>query len=318
MPQLPSGRHAGIDPAPLFQLFKDAEMGRFVHRLMAITNEAGLLRYLEIVELLPTDANGISQFNPLSVPRPGEFIEKGTGVMADKIDRLGMEWPQGDINAFNHFLSEPRAVELRARLLQKVHERQNHLKTSGEFVARIQAWWWQAGVHPAQEENWAGEEHLADEKEELARQHIAAGGACEHHEDWMGSIKEYRKALVLNPADPRVHYFGHNNLAYSLLKLGKFADAEPHCRAAIEINDGKYNAHLNLGLALEGLGLLADAATSLLNAFHCAPENSRVRLNFHKLLKKHPELLSESPELNEGIAKVRDFYAAHSGEPKLD
>jgi hypothetical protein len=173
MPQLPSGRHAGIDPAPLFHLFKEAEGGRSVHHLMAITDEAALLPYLEVIELLPAEVGGNAKFNPLSAPHTGQFMEIRTGVMADKIDDLCPEWSQDDLEALKRFLSEPRAVELGTRLLQKTLERQNHIKTNGEFVARIQAWWWQAGVHPAQEENWTDDVvQRADDQEESARQPI--------------------------------------------------------------------------------------------------------------------------------------------------
>ena len=319
MPRLPSGRHAGIDSAPLFQLIKDAEVGRFVHRLMAITEEAAILPYMEIMELLPTEGRGNVKFNPLSAPHPGEFMEKRTGVMADKIDSLGSEWSQDDIDALKRFLSEPRAVELRGKLFQKALERQNFIKTSGEFVARVQAWWWVAGVHPAQEENWADEdEQLADVRESLAKQHIAAGCDCEHQEDWTGAIEQYRKALALNVADPRVRYFGHNNLAYSFLQLGQYEEAEPHCLAAIEIRDEQYNAHKNLGLAREGLGRYVEAAISFINASSRAPGNTRAWLHLQKLLEQHPELPSESADIAEGMAEVQEYYAANGGEPRLN
>lgn len=36
MPQLPSGRHIALDPAPLDKLIRQAEKGALVHQLMAI------------------------------------------------------------------------------------------------------------------------------------------------------------------------------------------------------------------------------------------------------------------------------------------
>lgn len=165
---------------------------------------------------------------------------------------------------------------------------------------------------------WRLEKGMDEKMDRVAQQHIAAGCDCEHQEDWPGAIEEYRKALALNAADPRVRYFGHNNLAYSLLQLGRFAEAESHCLAAIEINEDQYNAHKNLGLAREGLGRFADAAISLINAACRAPGDTRAWLHMQKLLELHPELPSESPDIVEGMAVVREYYAANGGEPKLN
>lgn len=159
---------------------------------------------------------------------------------------------------------------------------------------------------------------MATDPENAAQKHIAAGCDCEHREDWTGASAEYERALALHSSDPRVRYFGHNNLAYCLLQLGRFAEAEPHCKAAIEINGDQYNAHKNLGLAWEGLGRYEDAAVSLLNAAIRAPNNTRAWLHFQKLLREHPELPGINPDIAAGIANVQVIYEGLGNVPMLN
>ena len=319
MPQLPSGRHAGIDPAPLFRLLKDAESGRFVHRLMAITDDSALFPYLEVIELLPAAENDGVSFSALSADRPCEFIKRCTGVMADKIDKFQGLWAPEDIEAMKQFLDEPRAVQTRRMLFEKALKVQEHIKTSGSYIARIQALWWLEGVHPAQEEGWTNEEEeIAEGIERLAGQHMASGCECERRADWPQAADEYRKALALNAADPRVRYFGHNNLAYCLLQLGQFAEASAHCQVAIDINGEQHNAYKNLGLAYEGLDRFEEAAISFISAARLAPGDKRAWLHLQKILEKHPDLPTQSLEVAEGAAAVRRLYEANGGEPRLN
>jgi hypothetical protein len=154
MPQLPSGRHAGIDPARLFQLFKDAESGRFVHRLMAISAERHLLPHIEILELVPAVGQGDAKFNAASSPRPCEFMSCPTGVTVDKLGALSGDWPSEDVEGFRKFLETEQAAGYLGKLLEEARRRQKSIAAGGPFVARIQALWWQAGIHPAQEEGW--------------------------------------------------------------------------------------------------------------------------------------------------------------------
>ena len=152
-----------------------------------------------------------------------------------------------------------------------------------------------------------------------AAQRCISEGCCrEQRQDWLGAIEQYRRALALDAADPRVRYFGHNNLAYSLLQLGRFAEAEPHCVSAIEINGDQYNAHKNLGLALQGLGRMKDAAICLLNAARLAPGNTRAWLHLQKLLQEHPTLPEQFRDVAAGVAEVRAYYEANGGVPALN
>jgi hypothetical protein len=161
MPQLPSGRHAGIDPAPFHQLISDAQQGKFVHRLMGITEDSHLLRYLEVVDLIPSQGPKGIAFAEGSSPRPAEFEMARTGVMLDRLDDLGNSWTSEDLAAFRDFLGEERNLRYRKDLLQAASDAQEYLARSKNFMAQLLTQWWRAGVHPAQEEGWQDDDSMA-------------------------------------------------------------------------------------------------------------------------------------------------------------
>jgi hypothetical protein len=154
MPQLHSGRHVGLDPKKLFDLFKQAEQGVFVHRLMAIEDGNLILRFLEIIELIPDDKSAGVLLNPFSVQTKLVFKPKSTGVFANDLTGLSLAWSQADINGIQDFLSQPRAIELREQLLTKVKKCQKLLLSGNNAIASQQALWWSTNCHPAQEEQW--------------------------------------------------------------------------------------------------------------------------------------------------------------------
>ena len=153
--------------------------------------------------------------------------------------------------------------------------------------------------------------------EDIAKAYLMRGSEAEHRCDWEDAVAHYRQVVALVPADRMLRYWGHNNLAYSLLLLGRFGEAESHARAAIDVNEDRHNAHKNLGLACEGLGRPVEAATSFLDAaFRCAADE-RAWLHLQKLLTKHPDLLAEEHELGERMEVLRQFYEEHGGVPAL-
>lgn len=158
---LTSGRRIGVDPHKLFQLFKDAAQGQWVHRLMAISGGDALYRFLEVIELLPDAGDGeVSvSLNQSSQPLPGRFLAKPTGVFAHKLEDLSPSWSSGEIEELRDFLREPRTKELCTKLLHEVCRQQELLLSSGSnSTARLLALYWKEGCHPAQEENWSDEE----------------------------------------------------------------------------------------------------------------------------------------------------------------
>ena len=163
-------------------------------------------------------------------------------------------------------------------------------------------------------------ELLADPSniEDVARAHWLLGCEAERRCDWEDAVEHYLRVVALAPADRMVCYWGHNNLAYSLLLLGRFAEAELHCQAAIKIDQRRHNAHKNLGLAYEGLGRPVDAAASFLDATFRCSSDERAWLHLQKLLTKYPDLLAEEHELAESMEVLRQWYQENGGVPALN
>ena len=99
-------------------------------------------------------------------------------------------------------------------------------------------------------------------------------------------------------------YFVHNNLGYCLNMCGRFAEAEPWCRAAIGIDPEAHNAYKNLGLALAGQGRLAEAAREFMRAFDLCPQDARALVHLEDMLRAHPETAREVPEIAERAAAL--------------
>jgi tetratricopeptide (TPR) repeat protein len=127
--------------------------------------------------------------------------------------------------------------------------------------------------------------------------YLALGQLLEQEERYAEAEAMYARGLAILPAAGEVGYFLHNNRGYCLNLLGRHAEAEVHCRAAIALDPARHNAHKNLGLALAGQGRLAEAARSLLEADRRYPADGRARRHLAELLAAHPDVLQEDPAL---------------------
>ena len=139
---------------------------------------------------------------------------------------------------------------------------------------------------------------LESDNEAAALACLNEGCRAEKARDWAAALVCYQRLLYLQPQAPPLRYFGHNNLAYVLIQLGRFDEAEHYCLAAIDIEDARHNAHKNLGLALLGQGRWLDGAMSLLDATELAPMDPRAWQHLKQLLAARPGLLLESEVLN--------------------
>ena len=122
---------------------------------------------------------------------------------------------------------------------------------------------------------------------------LGLGQTAEARRDFVLAVEFYRHALVHEPLDKRCWYFIHNNLGYSLNKLGAFAEAERYCLTAIQINPARPNAFKNLGLALQGQGRYRDAAQCFVKGTQTNAADPRSLGHLEALLKEHPELRLE-------------------------
>jgi len=159
----------------------------------------------------------------------------------------------------------------------------------------------------AQQRRKQAEQFLASSSipDELAWAHMILG--LQHEDDlaWEAAVESYCKGVALNPGNPHTQYFCNNNLAFSLIQLGRFEEAEPYCRAAIEIEPERHNAHKNLGLALQGLGQFLDAAKCFATASRIAPADPRAWWFLEQLIESHQEVLSQSGELRLAVERLR-------------
>jgi tetratricopeptide (TPR) repeat protein len=94
----------------------------------------------------------------------------------------------------------------------------------------------------------------------------------------------------MESTDPFTDYFVYNNLGYSLVRLGRFLEAEEGCRQAIEIDPQRPNAFKNLGLALQGQGRHAEAAQCFVKATQVNASDARSLRHLESLLADHAEL----------------------------
>jgi tetratricopeptide (TPR) repeat protein len=178
-----------------------------------------------------------------------------------------------------------------------------------------------AGAGQPKEGSTSGRESVTvtnPDPDRLAKAMVSEGCGHEQAQDWEAAIGCYREAVLADAEDLRVRYFAHNNLGYSLIQLHRYDEAEDHCEAAIAINPAQYNAHKNLGLALEGQGRWLEASFSLVEAAELCPQNSRAWLHLQKLLEHKPELPSQFPDLALAVTRVQAIYEKNGVLPRLN
>jgi tetratricopeptide (TPR) repeat protein len=141
--------------------------------------------------------------------------------------------------------------------------------------------------------------------ERKASNHIDAGFGFELSENWQAAAREYRQVFPLNPVAWATRYSANNNLAYALIQLGDCDQAVTHCRAAIAIRPGRYNAHKNLGLAFQGQGYWKDAVICFVEATRLNPSDARAWQHLEHLLNRRPSLLNHYPGLRQMVADMR-------------
>jgi tetratricopeptide (TPR) repeat protein len=126
--------------------------------------------------------------------------------------------------------------------------------------------------------------------EDRAKCVLSMGQAMELARDFPAAAACYKEALALEPMHTSTWYFVNNNLAFSLLALDRFAEAELYCRRAIETDPNRPNAYKNLGAALSAQGQYRDAAQCFIAATQLNAADDRAFLLLRDLLQDHPEL----------------------------
>ena len=143
-----------------------------------------------------------------------------------------------------------------------------------------------------------------EKPDDIAWANLMLGCACEKETNFDVAVECYFKVVAAKPRDPRIRYFGNNNLGYSLVRLGRFDEAEGFCQAAIRINSEQYNAHKNLGLVRQGQERWLDAALCFAEACRVCPVEPRARHLLDGLIAARPDLLSRSVELRQALISL--------------
>src|SRR5258705_9153836 len=107
---------------------------------------------------------------------------------------------------------------------------------------------------------------LLPDPEQKAECVFTIGQAMEQVSDYAAAVRYYKEAESLEPTHTFTWYFINNNLGFCLNTLGKFSDGEVYCRRALVTDAKRPNAHMNLGIALGGMGKYQEAARCYVSA----------------------------------------------------
>lgn len=115
---------------------------------------------------------------------------------------------------------------------------------------------------------------------------LGMGQVMERSGDYEAAREAYLGAFELPQEPGEVWYLLNNNLGYCLNQAGQCQEAERYCRAAIEIDPGRHNAHKNLGIAQQSQGQYADAAKSFMHGTQLCPADPRALAHLEDLIAK--------------------------------
>jgi tetratricopeptide (TPR) repeat protein len=141
----------------------------------------------------------------------------------------------------------------------------------------------------------------APDPERRAAVLLRLGILCERANRFEAAAKVYETGLTFEPKDWGTSYFLKNNLGYSLNQLGRFAEGEACCRAAIHRDPLRHNAWKNLGVALEGQRHFGEAAEAFVHAIRICPQDPRALAHLGQMAKREHEAVA---------AAIPDFDAA--------
>ena len=141
----------------------------------------------------------------------------------------------------------------------------------------------------------------SSDPEHKAHCHLALGQIATDEQCLDTALHHFNRALRFEPKKPKVVYVIHNNMGYCLNHLGRFAEAEGHCRIAIGIDSRRPSAYRNLGLSLEGQGNFVGAAWALVESLKVDATDDRARDLLKKLIATQPWLVLQCPWIEDGL-----------------
>lgn len=144
------------------------------------------------------------------------------------------------------------------------------------------------------------------EPEKKAFCYLSIGQLLEQNRDFESAISSYSQAYLLEPVNACSWYFIHNNLGCCLNHCERYEEAERYCREAIRIDPTRYNAYINLGVALEGQEKFADAVRAFVKAVKTNSADTDVLQHLEDLIADHEEIAGEIEDLTEQIEDCRE------------
>jgi Flp pilus assembly protein TadD len=132
---------------------------------------------------------------------------------------------------------------------------------------------------------------------EFYREFNIAADLSEKHQ-FAEAIPVWRKAVELNPDDPRAH----NNLGAALVETGKQDEAMVEYRRSLELNDQSSQAHNNLGSLLAQEGRMDEALAQFERAVDLNPGNGRAQCNLGAALSEKGRTDEALDHLRKGVA----------------
>ncbi len=116
--------------------------------------------------------------------------------------------------------------------------------------------------------------------------------AAEQAKDYGRAEEVYRRIVKLRPQDP----VPHQNLGLALYLQGRYAEAVPHLKKALDLNPTLFGALLYLGISRFRVNQFSDAVQDLQKARQLEPNNPLAQYWLgatHLALKSYPEAISE-------------------------
>jgi tetratricopeptide (TPR) repeat protein len=131
--------------------------------------------------------------------------------------------------------------------------------------------------------------------EQTAHCHLALGQIATDEERLAVALKHFTSALEFSPDNRKIAYVLHNNMGYCLNQMGRFVEAEHHCRAAIDIEWARASAYRNLGVSLQGQGAIMAAVWALVESIKAESSDRRARAILSTVVAAKPEVAMGNP-----------------------
>jgi len=114
--------------------------------------------------------------------------------------------------------------------------------------------------------------------------------AFSEKKQYADAVPAWRKALALDPDDPRAH----DNLGVALAESGQIDEAIAEYRKSLDLNPGSSHTHNNLGTALAEQGIIDEAFEHFEKAVELNPDNASAQVNLGNVLAMRKEHLSDA------------------------